>query len=264
MPLITLTSDFGLQGHLVSSVKGKLYAALKDLQVVDVSHAITPFNLQQAVFIFKQSYIHFPHGTFHFILNDLFAHADRKLLYVYEHGQHIFCADNGFLPMLFDDKPVQLFQLSDHLPNYDLFSVVDLFISNTYALLHENRSGIENIDVNSIVIKKPNYPFYSDDILEAQVLYIDHYGNVILNIQQAYFEEVRQGRKFKILFMRDEEISTLSTSYNEVPEGEKLCMFNSSGYLEIAINKGYASKLFGFQEGTDRSLFYNHIKIFFA
>lgn len=231
--------------------------------MVDVSHAITPFNLQQAVFIFKQSYIHFPQGTFHFVLNDLFAHQDRKLLYVFEHGQHIFCADNGFLPMLFDDKPVQLFKLLDHIPHYDLFSVVDLFISNTYALLHDNRSGIENITVNQIVIKKPNYPFYSQDILEAQVLYIDHYGNVILNVQQPYFEEVRQGRKFKILFMRDEEITVLSTSYNDVTEGEKLCMFNSSGYLEIAVNRGYASKLFGFQEGTDRSLFYHHIKIFF-
>lgn len=263
MSFVTLTSDFGLQNHLVSVMKGKVYSAIPNARIVDISHTLTPFNLQQAVYVFRQSYLHFPRGSFHFIFNDLFAHADQKLLYVYEHGQHIFCADNGFIPMLFDDKPVQLFQLIDRLATYDVVSVCDLFIANTMSLIQENRTGVENISVNQIVLKRPTYPYYNNDILEVQVMYIDHYGNVILNVTQSYFEEVRQGRKFKILFMRDEEITNISRHYNDVQEGDKLCLFNTAGYLEIAIYKGHAARLFGFQEGSERSLFYNHIKIFF-
>jgi S-adenosylmethionine hydrolase len=64
--------------------------------------------------------------------------------------------------------------------------------------------------------------------------------------------------------MRDEEINAISTHYNDVPEGEKLCLFNTANYLEIAVNKGNAARLFGFQEMTDRSLFYNSVKLFFT
>jgi S-adenosylmethionine hydrolase len=56
-----------------------------------------------------------------------------------------------------------------------------------------------------------------------------------------------------------------------VPEGEKLALFNSAGYLEIAVNKGNAAGLFGLQgyseknisQYTQSRLFYQNVKVFF-
>ena len=63
--------------------------------------------------------------------------------------------------------------------------------------------------------------------------------------------------------MRNEEISELSTHYNDVPTNNVLCLFNSNEYLEIALNRGNAAQIFGFEDLDDRSLFYTKIKIFF-
>jgi S-adenosyl-L-methionine hydrolase (adenosine-forming) len=263
MPIITLTTDFGIQNHALASVKGRILTALSDTQIIDISHTISGFNLQQAVYIFKQSYRHFPEGSFHFVLNDLYAHPAKQLLYAFENGQHIFCADNGFMTMLFDDKPMQLYKITDRIVNYNFLNIADLYISTTASILHNIHVGLENIAVNQIVVKQQAKAFYSNNMLEAQVIYIDQFGNVVLNVTHKQFEEARQGRNFKILFMRDEEITTMSEHYNDVQEGEKLCMFNTADHLEIAINRGNAARLFGFQESNDRSLFYNTIKLFF-
>jgi len=95
MPLITLTSDFGIQNHALASVKGRILSGFPDASIIDITHTINGFNLQQTAYVFRQAYRHFPQGSFHFILSELYAHPSRQLLYAFEHGQHIFCADNG-------------------------------------------------------------------------------------------------------------------------------------------------------------------------
>jgi S-adenosylmethionine hydrolase len=259
----TLTSDFGSQNYALASIKGKTLSAFPECNLIDISNSISPYNLQQAVYIFKQAYTHFPPHTFHFVFNDLYADSKHQLLYAFENQQHIFCADNGFMTLLFDDKPVQLFKLTERIPVYNYLTVADAFLSHVASIIHNNPIGIENIDVNDLMIKHPAYAFYNQNTLEAQVLHIDTYGNVVLNVTRSQFEEVRNGRKFKILFMRDEEIHELSQNYNDVPEGHKLCFFNTADYLEISVNKGNASSLFGFQVKNERNLFYNNIKLFF-
>ncbi len=105
--------------------------------------------------------------------------------------------------------------------------------------------------------------------MEGQILFIDHFENIIVNITHDQFEEQRRGRSFKIIFKRDEVINVISETYANVKEGEKLALFNSAGYLEIAINKGNAAGLFGLQGFTGRTdtqqtrLFYQTVRIQF-
>lgn len=260
---LTLTSDFGIQSHLIASSKGKIISKFESVNIIDISHSITPYNLSQATYIFKNSYHHFPRNTFHILLNDLYESPKKQILYVYENGQHIFCPDNGFLTLMFDDAPIQLFKLIDTSPVYDYIHVLDLVLSEIESLIHGDRNGIAQIAVDEIVIKNPIYPTLKENLLEVQVLFIDNYGNVILNITKNTFEEMRAARNFKILFMRDEEVNQISKHYNDVAVGNKLCLFNASNYLEIAVNKGNASSLFGFNSLNDKLLFYNTVKIFF-
>jgi S-adenosyl-L-methionine hydrolase (adenosine-forming) len=263
MPLVTFTSDLGSQYYTLSSVKGKLHELFSNTQIIDIAHDLKPFNQQQTAYIFKQSYRNFPPNTYHFLFHDIYANEKQQLLYVYENQQHIFCADNGFLTMLFDDKPFQIFKLDDIPTPYNILTVADTFMTHMNLLEQGNRMGLISVNVADILIQQPNKAFYKNNTLEAQVLFIDAYGNVILNVTRTQFEEARAGRTFKILFMRDDEIHTLSKHYNDVPINEKLCLFNTADYLEIAVNKGNAAKLFGFQASNDRSLFYNNIKLFF-
>ena len=87
--------------------------------------------------------------------------------------------------------------------------------------------------------KNPLRPLLLDNQwIEGQIIFIDNFENVIINITHEQFEEQRKGRSFRIVFKRDEMIDRISESYADVPEGEKLAIFNSAGYLEISDKQG--------------------------
>jgi hypothetical protein len=132
-----------------------------------------------------------------------------------------------------------------------------------------NGESIMNIGVaETIYLEKRHLrPVLDNNSIEGQIIFIDSFENVIVNITHEQFEEQRKGRSFRIVFTRNEMIDRISESYADVPEGEKLALFNSAGYLEIAINKGNAAGLFGlkgFSEKTRQGqLSYQTIKVYF-
>ena len=84
------------------------------------------------------------------------------------------------------------------------------------------------------------------DMIRGSVIYVDHYGNAITNINKNAFERIQKGRSFTILFGREDEMITeLSKKYTDVSTAEKLALFGENNQLQIAINKGEASKLLG-------------------
>ena len=119
--------------------------------------------------------------------------------------------------------------------------------------------------------KNPLRPLLGENWIEGQIIFIDHFENVILNITREDFESQRKGRSFRIVFRRDEVIDKISETYADVPEGEKLALFNAGGYLEIAINKGNAAGLLGLQDFSAKQvkahlqnrLFYQTVKVYF-
>jgi S-adenosylmethionine hydrolase len=99
-------------------------------------------------------------------------------------------------------------------------------------------------------------PVIEPNVLKGSVIHIDHYGNLITNIRKDDFHRVGKNVPFTIFFRQKEYfIDTISLGYNEVPNGEKVAIFNDVGLLEIAINKGTpengggANALFGLRLG---------------
>ena len=133
----------------------------------------------------------------------------------------------------------------------------------------------ETGDPVTIQIKNPLKPLLGTGYIEGQIIFIDNFENVIVNITKEEFEAQRIGRSFTIIFKREEVIDKISETYADVPEGEKLALFNSAGYLEIAINKGNAAGLLGLQgfsekqqlysqqQFMNKNLFYQTVKVYF-
>jgi len=96
-------------------------------------------------------------------------------------------------------------------------------------------------------------------MIDCEVIHIDRYENVILNITRQRFDELSAGRAFRLQLMYIEDITELSNNYNDVKEGYKLCRFNSNDYLEVCVNRGKAASLFGFRVNSD----HNKVKLFF-
>ncbi len=274
MPLLTLTSDIGRQDFLVGAVKGQLLQVHSDLSIVDISHELSPFNYPLAAYVCRNAIKSFPAGTFHLVLVNLFDEKPEHMLLAEHNGQYIGCADNGLITMILEEIPQKVVAL-----NLDKNKQKNtLYCSSVFAaaFLELNRGKkLEEIgspDI-SIQVKNPLRPMLGSDWIEGQIIFTDNFENVIVNIHRDEFEEQRKGRSFKIVFKRDEVIDRISETYADVNEGEKLALFNSAGYLEIAINKGNAAGLLGLQGFSERQLqqsqylnsrlFYQTVKVFF-
>ncbi|MFM8913075.1 MAG: SAM hydroxide adenosyltransferase, partial [Flammeovirgaceae bacterium] len=141
------------------------------------------------------------------------------------------------------------------------------------AVAHTNDLSVAGDAPASIIEKFVLRPTIGADWIEGQVLFIDNFENVVINITREEFEEHRQGRPFKIVFTRNEVIETLSEHYAAVAENEKLAWFNSAGYLEIAVNRGNMAGLFGLQGFNEASQqlptnqqnkwFYQTVRVYF-
>jgi S-adenosylmethionine hydrolase len=271
MPLLTLTSDFGMQDYLVGAVKGRLLQQNPGFTLVDVSHTISPFNYPQAAYICRNTIKQFPPHTFHLLLINLFEKKPEQLLLAWHKEQYILCADNGLLTMILEDKPEMIIGLPlDPTAIKNTLYCVQV-MAEAIQRLHAGES-LQNIGMPDVPFIEKNHlrPLFGENWMEGQIIFIDHFENIIVNITQEQFEEHRKGRNFKIVFKRNEVIDKIAETYADVPEGEKLALFNSAGYLEIAINKGNAAGLFGLQGFTEQAqhlqsrLFYQTVKIMFG
>ena len=254
MPLITLTSDIGHKDYLVGAVKAQLLQVDPAFQVVDISHNIPPFNYPQAAYICRNAIKQFPEFSYHLILVNLFEKKPEQLLLAFHNNQYLLCADNGLLHMILEEKPemvigIPLDKTASKTTMY-CARVMGQVINQLVQGKPISQIGIP--DVNYIV-KNHLRPLLHSNGIEGQIIFIDNFENVIVNITREQFEEQRRGRSFRIVFRRDEVIDRISETYADVTPGEKLALFNSAGYLEIAINKGNAAGLFGLKGFSEKN-----------
>lgn len=274
MPLLTLTSDIGQQDFLVGAVKGQLLQGEGNFTIIDISHQLPPFNYPQAAYVCRNAIKNFSAGTFHLILVNLFDEKPEHMLLAQHNGHVIGCADNGLLTMILEEAPQKVVALAlDKAQQKNTIYCLSIFTKAFNEFLKGKK--IEELgDPNvSIRVKNPLRPLLGNNWIEGQIIFIDNFENVIVNISKEEFEEQRKGRSFKIVFKRDEVIDKISETYADVNEGEKLALFNSAGYLEIAINKGNAAGLFGLQGFSEQQqqqsqymsnrLFYQTIRVYF-
>lgn len=276
MAIITLISDIGLQDYLTGAIKGMLHQTCPQHTIIDISHQVLPFNFRQAAYLCKSAFPWFPDNTCHFILVNLFDHKNARFLICRHRNQYFFCPDNGLITMILGNKPDEICELDLRVDGADTMGVIRGFAEAALAL--DYGTPLEEIGIAGVTIveRRPLQPLVEDDYIEGQIIYIDRFENVVVNVTREQFEACRKGRSFKIFVMRDDYISHISTTYADVPEGNKVAMFNTAGYLEIAINKGNAAGLFGLESYTrdnentaasasqfQKHLFYQNIRIHF-
>lgn len=241
-PIVTLTTDFGLKDHFAASVKGALYTSIAGVNVVDVTHLIPPFDLQQAAFTLGHSWQKFPQGSIHIVCvgpspSQRFNHVTFQL------GGHYFIgSNNGLFSLLSDERPLQVIEICKAGQEPSAFPALDVYVPAAAAIASGTPFTALGAEINGIaeLIRPRHFP--EDDVIKGNVVYIDSFGNLVTDIRRSDFERIGQGRPFAILLIGD-EITSIAKRYSDVDEGDKLAIFNSADVLEIAINQGKANQL---------------------
>ncbi len=263
MGCITLLSDFGLADASVASAKGILMQYSPQAQLIDISHQVEPFHLQQAAYLLLAAYKSFSPGTCHLLLLDIFSGNNPVMLLCEKDGQYFIAPDNGILSLAFGRSINKVWKCKELTDNIEIKDWLNES-GNIIAALQENQPEALGFGAYELKIAPQHWqPKVEPNAVECQVIHIDRFENVVINLTREQFEKIGRHRPFRIRFMRDEEITEISNHYHNVKQGEKLCRFNSTGYLEIAINRGKAASLFGLKLHREQHLIYNTIKIYF-
>ncbi|MFI5139235.1 MAG: S-adenosyl-l-methionine hydroxide adenosyltransferase family protein, partial [Sphingobacteriales bacterium] len=243
-------TDLGDKDIYQAALKGSILKLLPSVNIVDITNSVAAYNIQQAAFILKNSFYYFPDATVHLIGIDTVFNSETRYLAV-KYRNHFFVgADNGIFSLMFDKDPDEIVEISIMQDLKFLhFPLADIFVKAACHLAQGKPLSEIGIPVNSIEKKMNLQPVVEKNLIKGAVIYIDSFQNVITNITKDFFNTIQRGRRFKLSFKRNETIDHLSWHYNEVPEGEKLCLFGISDHLEIAINKGNASGLLGLNLG---------------
>lgn len=245
--IITLTTDWGPRDHYCGAVKGAILSGYPNVTIVDISHQIPPFSLKQASFVLRNAWSHFPEGTVHIIgINTEESENTPHIALKYKN--HFFIgADNGIFALLFDERPDTIVELT--IPQdsgHFIFSTRNRFVK---AAIHLSQGkpieelGDVRSELKALISMQPQV---SGGTIRGRVIYIDNYENVFLNIPEKLFLETGMKRKFNLIIKgKSHSQGQVRDAYSDVPDGEIAILFSTTGYLEIAINKGNAASLLG-------------------
>ncbi len=244
-PIVSLTTDFGLRDYYTGALKGALLRACPQACLVDISHAVRPFDIAQAAFVVKNAYVFFPEGTIH-LVGVHCTYGPEPRFVVAQEGGHFFAApDNGVLSLLLE-RVSEARALS--VSTNSFLSFIEAFAKTLEHLGSGQPLDRLGVSAGALVERVGLRPVVARSRIRGVVMNVDNFDNVQVNISRETFDRIGQGRPFALFFRRHDPITTLSNCYTDVPEGEPLCLFNSAGYLEIAVNMGRAATLFGLKE----------------
>lgn len=256
MAIITFMSDFGMSDHYVSAVKAKIISINPGLRIVDISHDIEPFNIAHAAFVLKSVYKDFPKGTVHLIAVN--SHGERNNRYLTTKIEdHIFVGpDNGIFNLIYEQEPTMIAELFNNEIEDTSFPAKNI-LAKAAAMLASG-SGMNDVGAyTKDYVRKVDRKFRAiKKQISGNVIKVDHYGNLITNIEEEVFNILKKDRSFLVHFGR-EKAAKINGTYGEQDDGDCFVIFNDLGLLEIGINKGNASKLLGLHYDSPVSIIFD-------
>ena len=235
MPIVTLTSDWSRHDYYTGSLKGEILSRCPNVEVIDISNQIRSFDVAQCAFVLRHAFKHFAPGTIHLMAVQSEPERLSPMVIVY-HRMHYFVGLNdGRFSLLFDDPPTEALALSQPAQPHS-FAALKLFSNAVEAIVEGNID--KETKPCTLFNEALSRPVYNSWEIIGRIIYIDSYGNAITNISRTIFIKVSKGRTFEI-FVRGPfaKLTNVVGAYDEVATGQMLALFNSMGYLEIAINK---------------------------
>jgi len=250
MAIITLTTDFGIKDHFVGVLKGSIYTELPEVNIVDISHGISPFNIQECAYILQNSYHNFPRGTIHIVGVDSEATRENQHIAVLVDGHYFVSANTGVIGLITSElNPEKVVEINIPDPIQGSFPVMSVFVQVACHIARGGTLEVVGKPFTDLKLLREFSPRVSEDgkKIIGSVIYIDNYGNVVTNIRKSLFESHRKGSGFE-LHARNQKIKEIHNSYSDIidftleknkrkGDGDLLAIFNSAGYIELAIYK---------------------------
>ncbi|TRX55947.1 SAM-dependent chlorinase/fluorinase [Fulvivirga sp. M361] len=244
MAIITFLSDFGECDHYVAAVKAKILSINSGINIVDISHQVNTCDIAHAAFILKSVFRNFPKGTVHIVAVNTIGQAGDKYIAVELEGHYFVSTDNGILGLISDAEARIQVDINAINPITTSFPAKQIFAPAATKLA--SSTAIQDLGPTIPHFKKMlgRHLKANKSLIHGHVLRVDHYGNLITNIEKTAFDILSKQKKYTITFGR-ETARRINEAIHAVDAGDIFIIFNDLGLLEIGINQGHASELLG-------------------
>lgn len=246
---IALVTDFGTRDYFVAAMKGVILSICAEAVIVDVTHEIEPQAVRSAAFVLRACYRDFPAGTIFVAVVDPGVGSARRAVLI-ETEKYLFVApDNGLLSFVVrDEATARVRELANReyfaaavsatFHGRDVFAPVAAHLARGAA---PDSCGPEIADL--IVFDEARPRRVASDLIEAEIIEIDRFGNLITNLRRAdlpadFALEVGAAR-----------VDRRRDFYAEADPGEVFMIFGSAGLLEIAAFGDSAQRLLEVSRG---------------
>jgi len=255
-PIITLTTDYGTNDHLVGTLKGVILKINPDVTIVDITHNVVPYDLLDAALSLGSAYRYFPSKTVHLVVVDPGVGTQRRPLLV-SGDQHFFVGpDNGVLSMIYEREQrlavrhvtaehYFLQPLSTTFHGRDVFAPVAAWLTKAWQ---SQSFGEEIQDYVRFSLPKPKS---SAGILKGVVLRVDAFGNLMTNLTLADLPEAMLKNGSLKMQVGKKDVQHFLETFAKGEAGQPIAVLGSSGFIEIAVNKGNAARVLGVTRGAE-------------
>jgi S-adenosyl-L-methionine hydrolase (adenosine-forming) len=258
--IITLTTDYGTDDHLVGTLKGVILRINPDVTIIDVTHRIAPFDLLDGALTIGSTYPYFPSKTIHVVVVDPGVGTDRRPLLVSAQNQYFIAPDNGVLSVIYEREEnvvvrhanaehYYLQPLSKTFHGRDVFAPLAAWLSKGFQTAG---MGEEIHDYKKFALPRPKAwdGGTKGAGLKGVVLRVDNFGNLITNFREDDLAgAIRDGGAIDMQ-AGTHEITHLVDTFAKGKAGVPIAYIGSSGYLEIGLNKGHASRALSVGRGA--------------
>jgi S-adenosyl-L-methionine hydrolase (adenosine-forming) len=259
-PTISFLTDYGLADEFVGVVKGVIRQLAPDASVVDVSHGVAAHDVRAGSLTLSRAVQYLPDGVVLAIV-DPGVGTHRRAIAVEVNNDDcrlVFVGpDNGLLApaVAMAGGATRAFELSNtdlhlHAPGAT-FAGRDIFApvaARLAAGMPIEECGAP-IDPNTLLPGVLPLSRLEDNMLFAEVLWVDHFGNAQLNVDPE--ELVPFGDVVSIRFGGVDgraRSARLARAYGELRTGEIGLVIDSYGLISVSLDRASAAKELGLAE----------------
>jgi S-adenosyl-L-methionine hydrolase (adenosine-forming) len=245
-PIITLTTDFGMGSPYVAQMKGVILSICREVDVIDISHAIGPQNIREGAVVLADATPRFPAGTIHVAVVDPGVGTSRRIVYVEIGEQRYVAPDNGLLSLLAaSEKRRGIIALE----NADYWAAMPSRTFQGRDIMAPVAAHLaQGVDPKKLgracdSLEMLDWPDArtSPSIITGEVLFVDSFGNLITNIRREQIAPFGEPASVTV-DCGGRRISGIVPTYGAALTGEIVALFDSQGRLEIAKVGGSAER----------------------
>ncbi len=244
-PVIALLTDFGVRDHYVAAMKGVMLGVCPDATLVDITHEVPAHDVRAGAQLLAECYAYFPAGTVFLAVVDPGVGSSRRGLAADVGDYRLVGPDNGLLSAVFDERPpravVELTErkyarptISRTFEGRDRFAPAAAWLAQGVMLTALGRALPSHERLTWAL------PTESALRLHGEVVRVDHFGNLVTNLDRGRVERLRGDGDVSVR-VAGRVVPRLVATYSDVAVGEVCALFGSSDDLEVAVSGGNAA-----------------------